>query len=46
MATQGGGKGSKQRPISDQKKFNENWDLIFGKKEPNPILNPKLEEKR
>ena len=24
-------KGSKQRP-TDQKKFNDNWDLIFGKK--------------
>lgn len=24
-------KGSKQRP-TDQKKYNDNWDLIFGKK--------------
>lgn len=27
-----GGKGSKQRP-TDMKKFNENWDRIFAKKE-------------
>ena len=26
------GKGSKQRPIKDQKQFNDNWDRIFGKK--------------
>ena len=26
------GKGSKPRPITDRKKFNENWDKIFGKK--------------
>jgi len=26
-----GGKGDKQRPV-DRKKFNENWDRIFGKK--------------
>jgi hypothetical protein len=26
-----GGKGSKQRP-TDKKKFDDNWDLIFGKK--------------
>jgi len=32
MAWQGG-KGSAQRPISDKKKFDENWDRIFGKKE-------------
>jgi len=25
-------KGSKQRPISDRKKFDENWDKIFKKK--------------
>ena len=28
-----GGKRSKPRPISDQKKFSDNWDLIFGKKD-------------
>ena len=39
-----GGKGDKPRPV-DQKKFNDNWDLIFGKKEPEPILEPKSEEK-
>lgn len=26
------GKGSKQRPIKDQKQFDDNWDRIFGKK--------------
>jgi len=25
-------KGSAPRPISDRKKFDENWDQIFGKK--------------
>ena len=39
-----GGKGDKPRPV-DQKKFNDNWDLIFGKKEPAPILEPITEEK-
>jgi hypothetical protein len=29
-----GGKGSKMRPVSDRNKFNDNWDRIFGKKEP------------
>jgi len=28
-----GGKGSKQRPTKDQKKFDNNWDAIFGKKD-------------
>lgn len=28
----GYGKGSKQRP-TDKKKFDDNWDRIFGKKE-------------
>lgn len=27
-----GGKGSDPRPIADKKKFDENWDRIFGKK--------------
>ena len=25
-----GGKGSKPRPIEDRKKFEDNWDKIFG----------------
>ena len=29
-----GGKGHKPRPIPDPKKFEENWDKIFKKKEP------------
>lgn len=29
-------KGSKPRPIEDQKKFDENWQRIFGKKQPKP----------
>lgn len=28
-----GGKGSKQRKVADQNKFNDNWDAIFGKKD-------------
>lgn len=28
-----GGKGSKQRQATDQKKFDANWDAIFGKKD-------------
>jgi hypothetical protein len=28
-----GGKGSDPRPIADKKKFDENWDRIFGKKD-------------
>lgn len=28
-----GGKGDKPRPIPDRKKFEENWDSIFKKKE-------------
>jgi len=28
-----GGKGDKPRPIQDRKKFEENFDRIFGKKE-------------
>lgn len=31
-----GGKGSDPRPITDRKKFEENWDKIFGKKEDKP----------
>lgn len=29
-----GGKGSDPRPIEDRKKYEENWERIFGKKEP------------
>lgn len=28
-----GGKGSAPRPIPDPKKFRDNWDAIFGKKQ-------------
>jgi hypothetical protein len=28
-----GGKGHTQRPIEDKKKFDDNWDRIFGKPE-------------
>ena len=36
------GKGSKQRPIQDRKKFDDNWDRIFHKpKEPVKITEPK-----
>ena len=34
MSATHGGKGSKPRPIFDRKKFEDNWDAIFGKKEP------------
>lgn len=27
-----GGKGSRQRPVKDRKRFEDNWDRIFGKK--------------
>ena len=40
-----GGKGSSPRPFSvDQKTFSENWDMIFGKKEPKIIDDEKAEE--
>jgi len=32
-----GGKGSKPRPISDRKQFEDNWDKIFGKKDKTPV---------
>ena len=45
MTATHGGKGSNPRPIEvDQKKFADNWDLIFGKKEPEPILEPIVKE--
>ena len=33
MSATHGGKGSKQRPTKDQKRFDQNWDAIFGKKD-------------
>ena len=33
MGYSNGGKGSDPRPIPNRKKFEENWDLIFGKKD-------------
>ena len=34
MSSWHGGKGSKPRPYSvDKKKFDDNWDRIFGKKD-------------
>jgi hypothetical protein len=37
------GKGSTPRPITDRKKFEDNWDKIFGspKKEPVDNAGPK-----
>lgn len=32
-----GGKGSHPRPIPNRKQFEENWDKIFGKKEPKHV---------
>jgi hypothetical protein len=32
MSSWQGGKGSKPRPVSDRKKFDDNWDAIFNKK--------------
>jgi hypothetical protein len=29
MSTSDGGKGSKQRPVADKQKFDNNWDTIF-----------------
>ena len=34
MSSWHGGKGSKQRKVSNQKKFDDNWDAIFNKKNP------------
>ena len=36
MSATHGGKGSKQRPTGNQKKFDNNWDAIFGKKKDPP----------
>jgi len=45
-----GGKGSKPRP-TDQNKYNDNWDAIFGKKkkkktptEDKKVINTSIEE--
>ena len=32
MSNWHGGKGSKPRPVSDRKQFEDNWEAIFGKK--------------
>lgn len=39
MAMSSSGKGSDPRPFTDRKKFEENWDKIFGNK-------PKKEDKK
>lgn len=36
--TSDGGKGSRQRPLTDKQTFNDNWDTIF-KKEPKMLLS-------
>lgn len=36
-----GGKGDKPRPVEDRKKFEENWDTIFKKKEKPAPTPPK-----
>nr|DAU83291.1 MAG TPA: hypothetical protein [Caudoviricetes sp.] len=36
-----GGKGSKQRPIEDRKRFEDNWDQIFGSKKKKEKPNEK-----
>lgn len=33
MRYSNGGKGSDPRPFTDRKKFEDNWDAIFGKKD-------------
>jgi hypothetical protein len=38
-----GGKGSTPRPV-DQKKYNDNWDRIFGKKDKEPKDDSKPKE--
>ena len=41
-----GGKGSSPRPFSvDKKKFDDNWDKIFGKKEKKDLPNDKKIDK-
>lgn len=36
MSSWHGGKGSKPRPVDNQKKFDDNWDRIFNKKVDSP----------
>jgi hypothetical protein len=36
-----GGKGSKQRPVEDKKRFEDNWDRIFGSKKKKEKPNEK-----
>lgn len=38
-----GGKGSTPRPIPDPKRFDENWEKIFGKRQPTKPMQPKLQ---
>lgn len=38
-----GGKGSKTRP-TDKKKYDDNYDRIFGKKKENEASNPKKQK--
>jgi hypothetical protein len=40
------GKGSKFRPIEDQKKYDENWEKCFGKKKPKVKVKDKKNGKR
>lgn len=43
MSITHGGKGSARRP-TDKKKFDDNWDRIFGKKEPETKPDVKAEK--
>lgn len=46
MSSWHGGKGSKPRPYSiDKKKFDDNWDRIFGKKKEEDPLDVYNEER-
>lgn len=36
LPTAQNGKGSKPRPFTDKKTFDDNWDRIFGKKKDEP----------
>jgi len=38
------GKGSKQRPIQNKDKFNENWQKIFEKKKPSSEIPTKVQQ--
>jgi len=39
-----GGKGSKPRPITNQKQFEDNWDKIFGRKKTPDHAKTKVHE--